>query len=81
MIPDDVKARLDRYASSGVHPGGFLLAVLRNDLTVACGSADSNNRAALFDIVQYVYNHLPAACWGDKETVNYWMEERFSQPQ
>jgi len=73
MISEAVKERLSRYVSSGIPPGGFLLAVLSNDLVQACGQADDENRAALFDIVRYVYNCIPAACWGDKQTVAEWI--------
>ena len=47
MIPAHTKAALDRYVNDRLLPGGFLTAVLSNDLFGAVGSADSENLAAL----------------------------------
>ena len=73
-IPKHTKAALDRYVEHKMLPGGFLMAVLSNDLFGAVGRADSENLAALVDIVQYIYNELPANCWGDRDTVYKFVE-------
>ena len=65
---------LERYVEHRIAPGGFLLAVLSNNLREACGRADSENRYALFDIVGYIYNELPATCWGSPERVREWLQ-------
>jgi hypothetical protein len=77
MIPDHTKAALDRYVEHKILPGGFLLAVLSNDLFGAVGRADSQNLAALPDIVKYVYNEMPSASWGSQDMVYKWVEDRF----
>lgn len=69
MIPAHTKASLDRYVNHRLLPGGFLIKVLSNDLFGAVGQADSENRAALADIVQYIYNHVPANAWGNEKRV------------
>jgi hypothetical protein len=68
------KSGLDRFAREGSPVGGFLTAVLSNDLKEAFMRADDENRADLFEIVGYCYNELPSPCWGSPEKVNAWME-------
>jgi hypothetical protein len=69
----EIKASLDRYADEGVPTGGFLQAVLSNDLMDAFGRADEGNRADLFEICSYVYNEMPAPCHGSPERVKAWL--------
>jgi len=77
MIPAHTKAALDRYVEHKMLPGGFLMAVLSNDLFGAVGRADSENLAALPDIVKYVYNHMPADSWGSVDKVYKFVETAF----
>lgn len=72
----DIKESLDRYASVGVPPGGFLRAVLENDLTESFARADIQNRCDMFEIVSYVYNELPAMCQGSPQKVAAWIEAK-----
>ena len=69
MIREDVKESLDAYAKEGRPTGGFLEAVLSNDLMGALGRADLQNRYDIFDICSYVYNHCPANCHGSPARV------------
>jgi len=69
----NIKDSLDRYVSDGVPTGGFLYAVLTNNLMDAFGRADEENRYDLFDICSYVYNKMPGSCWGSKEIVDEWI--------
>ncbi len=64
---------LDRYVNQRIPTGGFLEAVLSNNLREALGRADDENAAALRDIVAYIYNELPGACWGSPERVDAWL--------
>ena len=75
-MPDYTKDRIDAYVSDGVPPGGFLQAVLANDLREAFGRADENNRGAMFDIVSYCWNKIPGECWGSPEKVKAWIERK-----
>ncbi len=77
MIPAHTKAALDRYVEHRLQPGGFLTAVLSNDLFGAVAKADSENRAALADIVVYIYNNIPSDAWGSRDTVWKWCENKF----
>jgi hypothetical protein len=68
-IPSYTKQSLDNYINHGIAPGGFLTAVLTNDLYSAVGRADSVNREALADIVSYIYNEVPRDCYGSEEAM------------
>lgn len=67
---------LDRYVNDGIPPGGFLTAVLANDLTNAFAKADAYNYQMLGDIVRFVFNKVPAAAWGSHEAVDQWIESK-----
>ena len=72
MIPKHCRDSIDRYVREGIPPGGFVRAVLQNDLAQAMGRADVENRHRLFDIVSYIYNWVPSDCWGSPEKVEDW---------
>ena len=67
MIPQYTINAIRSYVENGIIPGGFLKAVLTNDLFGAFAHADSSNKEALSEICQYIYNEIPANCWGSKE--------------
>lgn len=64
-LPATTEHALRLYIDEGIRPGGFLCAVLNDQLFRAVSQADSENRAALADIVKFIYNRCPQACWGD----------------
>jgi hypothetical protein len=70
------KQGLDRYANERIPTGGFLRAVLENDLRGACERADDENAHDLYEIVRYCYNRIPAVCWGSPESVKKWLERK-----
>lgn len=67
---------LNMWVMNKILPGGFLTAVLENNLKEACARADSYNRATLFEIVEYCYMNIPAPCWGSPEKVRAWLNEK-----
>lgn len=69
----EVKKNLDQYVAVGVPLGGFLTAVVCNDLQEAFGRADEDNRHQMFEIVSYLYNDCPSACWGSKTAHEKWL--------
>lgn len=73
QIPHFTKLTIDSYVKDRIPPGGFLYAVLTNDLTGSFNRADLENRHALFDIVCYCFNDIPAESWGTKEKVDKWL--------
>ena len=73
-IPHETIASLERYVKYHIPTGGFLKAVLTNDLMEAIHRADSFNLAALVDIVKYLYNDFPGNCWGSPEKYKEWTD-------
>tara|TARA_R110002167_G_scaffold65480_2_gene185303 strand:+ start:9584 stop:10015 length:432 start_codon:yes stop_codon:yes gene_type:complete len=75
-VPPHTLKTLDNWAKHGLPPGGFVAAVLENDLVDAVRRADSGNSAALVDIVRYLINELPMGCWGSYDNVALWATNR-----
>lgn len=66
--------QIQEYVRRGTPPGGFLTAVLSNDLRGAAMMADDQNRHLLYEYVKYLHNNVPALCWGSPERVQEWIE-------
>lgn len=60
------------YIENGIEPGGFLTAIICNDLSGAVGQADEENLANLPAFVSYFYNEAPSPCWA-AEKMEAWM--------
>jgi hypothetical protein len=75
MIPERTQAALRRYVEQRLTPGGFLIAVLTNDLMGAISQADSDNIRVLRDICTFVYNHIPSDAWGNGDKVYAWSSD------
>jgi hypothetical protein len=75
-LPDDLKETIDRYIEHGVPTGGFLEAVICNDLKEACGRADEQNLRIIPAIVSYFYNEAPMACWGKPDSFQNWIDKK-----
>jgi hypothetical protein len=73
QIPTRTIDAINGYVNEGRSVGGFLWAVLSNDLQGAVGRADLENLDALVAIVRYVYNEIPADAWGSEEKVKQWI--------
>jgi len=67
---------INNYVVHGIPTGGFLRAVLANDLMESMGRADIDNRRDLFEIVSYIYNSVPSDCHGSYELVDAWIERK-----
>ena len=76
-VPELTRGALERYVEHKFLPGGFLIAVLSNDLMGAVSRADSENIVALRDIVAFIYNRCPIDCWGSEERVWKYLENDF----
>lgn len=73
MLPFDTKEQIDNYVEHKIPPGGFLYAVLSNDLMKAVMKADDRNIHCLLDIMRYLYNDTPSGCWGSPKEVKEWL--------
>lgn len=68
------KQSIDIYVTQKIPTGGFLRSVLENNLSEAIGTADIGAMDNIRHIVCYLYNEVPAPCWGSKETVSKWLQ-------
>ena len=75
-LPEHMREAVSRYLNDGTMPGGFLAAVLRNDLVRAVTLADDKNTAALFAWAMWLYNECPDDAWGSREKVREWSLRR-----
>ncbi len=64
---------LDDYVTKRYETGSFLRSCLENDFVEAACRADCMNRHRLHLIAKYIFNRLPADCWGSKEKVTKWL--------
>ena len=74
-IPGYMQGGLIRYFENRVPPGGFLIAVLENDLVRAFDHADPQNQAAMHGYVMWLYNAAPGRPngWGSPNAVREWL--------
>ena len=77
--PEKFRHAFARYIEHGMPPGGFLIAVISNDLEGACGRGDDESRTMLFDLVSWLYNWAPSTCWGSEEKFQDWIEHHRKQ--
>lgn len=75
-VPATVITSLQNYVENHQPVGGFLTAVLTNDLTGSVNRADNKNLEAIPHIVKYIYWTLPLSCWGTREKVYKWLEKK-----
>lgn len=76
-IPVDyMRGAAARWIEQGVLPGGFLTAVLHNNLKEAVGRADETNLRFLQQWVQWFYNYAPSASWGSPVKVQAWQDHQ-----
>ncbi len=73
--PDRIMQNLLHYVDGTEAPGGFLYAVLCNDLFQAIARADSEMKILLPVLVSYIHWKLPLSCHGSPELVKIWMNK------
>jgi len=72
LIPPHMRDAVIHYVCDGVPPGGFLTALLSNDLMGAFGKADSTNIDNMKNWVIFIYNYLPQNSHGSAENIIDW---------
>jgi len=70
MTIEEAVSALRRYQEHQLDPGGFLRAVLSNDLTEAVNRGDAESLQNLPAITRYVFSNLPSNIWGSKEKIH-----------
>jgi len=75
-LPEYMRRGMKFYLEYGEMPGGFLTAVLANDLYFAAKLADGTNRFKLLEYIDFFLGSIPSRAWGSYENVYYWMIHR-----
>lgn len=73
QMPPAIAAGFHAYVEHRRKVGGFLTAVLTNNLVLAVNRADAESTECLAQIVQYMFNELPSDSWGSREIVARWL--------
>jgi hypothetical protein len=75
LLPEHMRDSMKAYIEGRVPPGGFLTAVLSNNLMDACARADHINIKRLPDYCLFLYNEAPRGCHGSPEKVKAWLKK------
>lgn len=75
LIPPHMWNSVTRYFINHIAPGGFLTAVLSNQLMEAFDRADDVNAAAMRDWCAFLYNYAPSSSYGSPELFSQWVKE------
>ena|SRR3990167_2744589 len=75
-LPEYMVKGMFLYLTKGILPGSFLQAVLENDLQGAAMNADQMNRECLTQWALFLYNDLPADCYGSPAQVQTWAKRQ-----
>jgi len=78
IINDYIEEGLYNYFTKGIHPGGFLYAVLINDLYTAVDKADFQNIVMIGKIAKYIKGNITTRAYGSPELVQDWMNDLFN---
>lgn len=78
-IPEYMHGGIVRYYENGIPPGGFLTAVINNDLQMAVGRADSTNKECLPAYIMWFYNEAPSGTWGYENAVRDYLQKFHDQ--
>lgn len=74
LIPEHMRDGVRMYVFDFVEPGGFLTAVLENDLAGAVARADHINLQHIAEWGQFLLWAMPRAAWGSPEAVQSWLD-------
>ena len=79
LIPDRVMNNLLQYVEGNEAPGGFLFAVLSNNLFEAIGRADNEMQPLIPLLVKFISWKIPYGCHGSPDIVKAWMEKKIQR--
>lgn len=73
IITDGMMGSIQDYIENRVRPGGFLSAIICNDLKKAVMFANDINIKNIPAFVEYFYNNAPTNYWGSDLKMNHWL--------
>jgi hypothetical protein len=71
-VPDHLRDGLALYFADGILPGGWLQAVLCNNLRETVARGTTASLGALPALIELLLWHAPAQAWGTREKVRAW---------
>jgi hypothetical protein len=74
MLPAHMVSGVLGYLERGEPVGGFLSALLSNDLRATFERADGINKRSVLAYIEFLYNYAPAGCWGSPGRFDAWQE-------
>lgn len=74
-LSDLMQTGLENYLCHGLNPGGFLTAVLANEMYTAVAKADFWNKTRLCYIVGWITTNAPSESYGSYERVKNWIAD------
>jgi len=75
-LPEHLRAGMQNYLRDGLTPGGFMCAVLDNDLIDAVAHcSDKENAESLIALCLYLLYWAPALAYGSPEKRKAWQEQ------
>ena len=77
IIPEHTLGAIHRYIYQGIQPGGFLTALIENNLSRAIQAADKPNLAAIAWTTTFFMAHVPVVT----RDIEEWVEFHHSKNQ
>lgn len=74
-IPEHSRESIEEYVLYGRGLGDFLRSVFSNELHQSFSRADVFNKPKIENYVMFMYNYVPADCWGGKQEYKKWCEK------
>lgn len=71
-VPPHLHEGLLGWIEQGTPPGGFLEAVIQNDLVRAISKADEGSYRQLRDLIYFLTNHAPYGSFYAKDAIHNW---------
>ena len=81
LIPERIMQNLLHYVKGDEAPGGFLYAVLSNNLFSSVSRADEEMKPLIPLLVHYIHWEVPGGCHGSPEHVKEWMSKKKEENQ
>ena len=75
-VPGYMQDGLTSYFNDHRAPGGFLTAVLENDLMMAFSKADLTNTHTMHTYAKWLFNHADTGAYGSKAKVKAWLANK-----
>lgn len=78
LLPVGLRSGMRQYIENGIRPGYFLYCVLENNFIGAFNWANSENRERMGEIVSFLCNEAPVACFGSRQQVEAYIKWKTS---